>query len=136
MLGKENNMDQLDRLANLRKQQLDDSKKNRGEKNKDRFKNICKKKFQTCFIFPLAEFENTFGEEFLGMGLPEEALTEEQILNKIKWNQLRKNILDKGNSQLRAFLSEIELYDINYVGYTCTFNGTNKLDNGNFEEIE
>ena len=114
-------MDQLDRLADLRKQQLGESKMNRNEKNKDRFKNICKKKFQTCFIFPLAEFEDAFGEKLLGKGLQENELTEEQKLNRIKWNQLRKNILDKGNAQLRAFLSEIELCSIEYVGYKSKF---------------
>jgi len=110
-------MDQLDRLADLRKIQTNDSKMNRGEKNKDRFKNICRKKFQTCFIFPIAEFEEEFGKELWGKGLQDNELTEKQKLNKIKWNQLRKNVLDKGNSQLRAFLSEIELYDISYTGY-------------------
>jgi len=116
-------MDQLNRLADLRKQQLSESKINRNEKNKDRFKNICRKKFQTCFIFPLAEFEEAFGEELLGIGLQDDELTDEQKANRIKWNQLRKNVLDKGNSQMRAFLSEIELYDVQYRGYQTTFTG-------------
>ena len=128
MLGKEDSMDQLSRLADLRKQQLDDSRKNRNKKSKDRFKNICKKKFQTCFIFPLAEFENTFGEELWGRGLSDDELTEKQKLNKIKWNQLRKNILDKGNGQLRGFLNEIELYSIEYCGYRCEFYEIDKND--------
>lgn len=118
-------MDTIDRLADLRKQQLNESKMNRNEKNKDRFKNICKKKFQTCFIFPLAEFEDAFGEKLLGKGLQEEELTDEQKINRVKWNQLRKNILDKGNGQLRAFLNEIELYDISYKGYKVNFTGEN-----------
>lgn len=113
-------MDQLNRLADLRKQQLDDSRVNRNEKNKDRFKNICKKKFQTSFIFPIAEFEEAFGKELWGMGLEDKELTNEQKLNKMRWDQLRKNILDKGNGQLRAFLSEIELYSIIYNGYHVT----------------
>lgn len=116
-------MDTIDRLADLRKQQLNDSKINRNEKNKDRFKNICKKKFQTCFIFPIAEFEEEFGKELWGMGLEDNELTNEQKLNKVKWSQLRKNVLDKGNAQLRAFLNEIELYQISYVGYRCEFCG-------------
>jgi len=126
MLGRGNNMDQLDRLADLRKQQLNESKVNRNEKNKDRFKNICRKKFQTCFIFPLAEFEEAFGDELLGTGLQENELTDEQRINRIKWNQLRKNVLDKGNGQLRGFLNEIELYEISYTGYNCTFYGIDK----------
>lgn len=115
-------MDQLNRLADLRKQQINESKIYRNGKNRDRFKNICKKKFQTCFIFPLAEFENVFGEKLIGSGLREDELTEEQKFNRVMWNQLRKNILDKGNGQLRAFLSEIELYSIEYVGYKLTLN--------------
>jgi hypothetical protein len=116
-------MDQLSRLADLRKQQIEESKMSRNEKNKDRFKNICKKKFQTCFIFPIAEFEEEFGEGLWGMGLEDNELTNEQKLNKLKWNKLRKNILDKGNAQLRAFLSEIELYRIEYEGYKTSFTG-------------
>jgi len=121
ILGKEGNMDQLNRLADLRKIQINDSKMNRDKKNKDRFKNICRKKFQTCFIFPIAEFEETFGKELWGNGLQDNELTEKQKLNKIKWDRLRKNVLDKGNSQLRAFISEIELYLIEYIGYKLTF---------------
>lgn len=114
-------MDTIDRLADLRKQQLNNARVNKNERSKDRFKNICKKKCQTCFIFPLAEFEEAFGEELLGIGLQEDELTNEQRINRIKWNQLRKNILDKGNGQLRAFLSEIELYHIDYRGYNVNF---------------
>jgi len=124
ILGKEDNVDTIDRLADLRKQQLNDSKINRNEKNKDRFKNICRKKFQTCFIFPIAEFEEMFGKELWGKDLPDNELTDEQKLNKIKWDRLRKNVLDKGNGQLRAFLSEIELYNIIYQGYKTNFIGT------------
>jgi len=123
MSEKEDNMDHLSRLADLRKQQLADSKINRNEKNKDRFKNICRKKFQTCFIFPIAEFEKEFGKELWGIGLKDEELTNEQKLNKVKWNQLRKNILDKGNAQMRAFLSEIELYSVEFKGYHIDFKG-------------
>jgi len=101
----------------LRKQQLADCKTNRDEKNKNRFKNICKKKFQTSFIFPIAEFEEEFGKELWGLGIKDEELTNEQKLNKIKWDRLRKSVLDKGNGQLRAFLAEIELYSIEYQGY-------------------
>lgn len=116
-------MDALDRLADLRKQQLNESKIGRNEKNRDRFKNICKKKFQTSFIFPIAEFEEAFGKELWGMGLEDNELTDEQKSNKVKWNQLRKNILDKGNGQLRAFLNETELYDVSYIGYKTNFLG-------------
>jgi len=117
-------MDQLSRLADLRKQQIEESKMSRNEKNKERFKNICRKKFQTCFIFPIAEFEETFGKELWGNGLQDSELTEKQKLNKLKWDRLRKNVLDKGNGQLRAFLSEIELYNIIYQGYKTNFIGT------------
>jgi hypothetical protein len=122
--GKGGSMDQLSRLADLRKQQIEESKMSRNEKNKERFKNICRKKFQTCFIFPIAEFEETFGKELWGNGLQDSELTEKQKLNKLKWDRLRKNVLDKGNGQLRAFLSEIELYNIIYQGYKTNFIGT------------
>lgn len=124
-------MDNLSRLADLRKKQLTDSRIDRDIRNKDRFRSICKKKFQTCFVFPIAEFENVFGQKLMGIGLPESELTDEQKENMAKWNQLRKSILDNGNNQLRATLREIELYDISYIGYRCEFHGIDVKEQNN-----
>lgn len=99
--------------------------------SKNRLKNITNKKFRTCFISPLSEFELAFGEIW-GHGLSEEELTSEQKVNRQKWEQIRQNILNKGNTQRRALLQEIELYDINFNGYHMEIRP--KGDNKNGQE--
>ena len=84
--------------------------------SKKRLKNITDKKFNTCFIFPLSEFETVFGSMW-GHGLSEEELTSEQKMNKAKWDQVRMNILNKGNTQRRSLQTEIDLYDVRFRGY-------------------
>lgn len=91
--------------------------------SQDRLKKIAQKKFRTCFIFALAEFENTFGSELWGHNLSDNKLTSEQKTNQIRWNQVRKNILDKGNTQSRALGMEIELHRIEFDGYHLSFGG-------------
>jgi len=90
---------------------------------RERLKKIASKKFRTCFISALAEFENVFGLEIWGHDLPTELLTSEQKVNREKWDKVRKNILDKGNAQLRALRMEIDLHKIDFEGYRMTFTG-------------
>ena len=99
---------------------------------KERFKKIAKKKFTTCFIFAISEFEKVWGQELWGHGLPEDQLDDKQKANKKRWEQVRRDILDKGNSQLRGFESEIDVHNLEFKGYSMTFavkkgdkNGTN-----------
>jgi len=91
--------------------------------SQNRLKKIAHKKFRTCFIAALSEFENTFGLELWGHNLPDDQLTPEQIANKIRWEQVRKNILDKGNAQSRALGMEIDLHKIEFKGYFMEFKG-------------
>lgn len=91
--------------------------------SRDRLNKIANKKFRTCFIFALAEFENTFGFELWGHNLPESKITSEQKVNKIRWEQVRKNILDKGNTQSRALGMEIDLHNVEFKGYHMNFGG-------------
>jgi hypothetical protein len=91
------------------------------ESMKTRFKKIAKKKFTTCFIFAISEFEKVWGQELWGHGLPEDQLTDKQKANRERWGQVRRDILDKGNSQLRGFESEIDVHDLEFKGYSMTF---------------
>ena len=91
--------------------------------SKDRLKKISNKKFRTCFIFALVEFENTFGFDLWGHNLPEDKITPEQKANRIRWDQVRKNILDKGNTQSRALGMEIDLHHVEFKGYRMDFGG-------------
>lgn len=91
--------------------------------SQNRLKQIAHKKFRTCFISALSEFENTFGLEVWGHNLPEDQITPEQRANRIRWDQVRKNILDKGNAQSRALGMEIDLHIVEFAGYRMDFGG-------------
>jgi hypothetical protein len=117
MLGKEKE------LAELRQQRKGESKGRIAQDSRDRLKKIANKKFRTCYISALAEFESIFGFELWGHSLPDEQLTIEQKANRIRWEQVRKNILDKGNTQARALGMEIDLHKVSFTGYKITLRG-------------
>lgn len=112
-------------LAELRRKQKEAYRGRIIQDSRDRLKRIAHKKFRTCFISALAEFENTFGFELWGHNLPEDKLTPQQKANKIRWEQIRKNILDKGNTQSRALGMEIDLHRVEFEGYHMDFGGMN-----------
>lgn len=108
-------------LAALRRRQKEAHRGRIAQDSRDRLKRIANKKFKTCFIYALAEFENTFGSEVWGHNLPEEKLTPKQRANRTSWEQVRKNILDKGNTQARALGMEIDLHKVEFEGYQMDF---------------
>jgi len=110
-------------LAALRRHQRKLHSGRIAQDSRDRLKKIAHKKFRTCFIAALSEFETTFGFELWGHSLPEEQMTSEQKANRIRWEQVRKNILDKGNTQSRALGMEIDLHKIEFEGYSMEFRG-------------
>jgi len=119
-----------EKLYNLKKIQKRESEIKFLEYIKNRLKSIAKKKFTTCFIFAISEFEKVWGQELWGHGLPDEKLTDVQRANRVRWEQVRRDILDKGNNQLRGFESEIDLHNIDFKGYTITFVGNKGDKNG------
>jgi hypothetical protein len=114
-----------------RERRLDDLRKGqkhaREQKSMDdalkRLQAISKSKFQTCFIFALAEFETVFGLELWGHGLRDEDLTPMQRANRGRWEKVRTDILNKGNAQLRAMETELGLHEIRFVGYQMDLGG-------------
>lgn len=107
-------------LANLKRKQKLLSKDKYPDSSKNRLKKIVRTKITTTFINAISEFEKTFGIMW-GYGIEENKLTNEQKENRKKWETVRKNILNRGNNQARALMSEIELYDIEFRGYEMTF---------------
>lgn len=78
----------------------------------DRLKNIAEKKIKTAFIGALDEFEKEFSYLFDN---------ELNDLMKLKWEKVRKNILDRGNLQIRGMLAELDLHEIMFVGQRIEF---------------
>lgn len=110
-------------LAILQREQKIAQRGRIAQDSRDRLKRIAQKKFRTCFVSALAEFENIFGFVLWGHSLPDDQLTPEQKANRIRWEQVRKNILDKGNTQSRALGMEIDLHRVEFEGYRIDLGG-------------
>jgi len=98
--------------------------------SKHRLGKIISKKFQTCFIGALSEFESVFGYIW-GHGLCKDQLSEDQINNRAKWEIVRQKILNKGNTQSRSVKEEIELHDIKWNGYITKLGSVENTDENN-----
>lgn len=89
--------------------------------SKERLRRIIETKMKTLMIGAIAKIEGFFGEKVWGFRLPESECTNEQLDNELIWEQLRDEILNLGNKQIRATMSELDLYDIVWSGYQYKF---------------
>jgi hypothetical protein len=84
------------------------------EKSKERLANIMKKKVQTTMIGALSSLEEKFGSLW---GHEEETVTDEQEQLRNVYEELRSDILDKGNTQIRNIDAELAQYDVRWNRY-------------------
>ena len=84
------------------------------QRSKMRLKKDVKKKIETTMIGALASVEKYFGTLW-GHDSPDP--TPEQVKLKEVYEDLRSEILDKGNTQIRNSESEIENYDVTWNKY-------------------
>lgn len=111
----------MDDYSNLIKRSLDlKSKKDDRYKelSRDRLVKIAAKKIQTTMIGALSSIEKTFG--FLWEHNDDIDLTEEQQHMKDLYENMRSEILDRGNSQIRNLEAELSHYDITWKRYQVT----------------
>tara|TARA_A100001515_G_C4576756_1_gene211625 strand:+ start:969 stop:1373 length:405 start_codon:yes stop_codon:yes gene_type:complete len=99
------------------KYKTDKSSKNK-EISKERLLRVSKKKIQTTMIGALSTIEKHFG--FLWGHESPDALTPEQEHMKELYDQVRSEILDRGNNQGRNLETEFMNYDISYLKYQIT----------------
>lgn len=118
--------DKQKELSLLRKKHKSEQQDRIADKSRDRLKDLAAKKFKTCFIFALSEFETVFGLDLWGHGLPESELTSTQKANRKRWKQVRNSILDKGHMQARGLEAEIDLHEVKFKGYKIDLIGGNK----------
>jgi len=85
------------------------------ERSKTRLKKEIKKKIQTTMIGSLSSIEKYFG--FLWGEESDEDLTKDQIRMRDIFEDMRTEILDKGNIQIRNADAEIETYDVVWNKY-------------------
>jgi hypothetical protein len=89
----------------------------------DRDKAILTKRFQTTMIGALFEFEKSFGYLW-GQHKNEEELNDKELDFLDRWDNVRNQILNNGNNQLRKAIS-----DLGYsVKYNYKFNNNRKED--------
>ena len=106
-------MDEHTRLKAIRDKKDSDKDKKYKEESKERLKKICTTKVRTTMIGALDAIEKKFAEYYVG----DKASNEELILTRI-FEELRTEILDKGNQQIRNLETEFEQYIIEWKRYT------------------
>jgi len=105
--------------AQQKQRELKDSKYK--DKSKKRLSTIVTTKMKTSFIGAISSCESHFG--FLwGHGKLEDELSEEEISMREIWENVRAQILDNGNSQLRATMNEFSQYTIDWTRYHVDLN--------------
>lgn len=94
-----------------------DFKNRRREKekaiSKEKLFSVSKKKIQTTMIGAIATIEANFG--FLWTG---DNLTNEQLELKSIFEEVRSEILDRGNNQIRNLENEFNHYEVFWKRYT------------------
>lgn len=87
---------------------------------KKRLLNTIEKKFKTTIIGAIASVEAGFGELW-GHGKPEVELTEDERNFRAIWQEVRTEILNKGNNNLRGAQDEIAQYSTTWEGFRTEF---------------
>lgn len=109
-------------MGHYEQQALDKIKEARKQKYLDicrkRLSNIAETKLKTAFIGSLDAFEKEFGDLW---GRNELNKTKEQQEWYDKWQSARTNVLNNGNNQLRALLTEISNNIVEWNRYTAVF---------------
>jgi hypothetical protein len=78
------------------------------------------KKIRTTMIGALASFEDGFGYLW-GIDLDDVEMTEDELKFRDLWEEIRAEILDKGNKQIHAAEDEISGYNLEWNGYIIDF---------------
>ena len=94
---------------------MDGKKEILNERSKTRLKKEIKKRIQTTMIGSLSSIEKHFG--FLWGNESDIELTDQQIQLKDVFEDMRTEILDKGNAQIRNVEAELESYDVVWNKY-------------------
>jgi len=104
------------------KRKYDDNKTRNSEHHqlmdKKRLCESAKKKFQTTMIGILARIEKRLGDMW---GHFTARPTNEQVYMQETWQDLRDDILNHGNNQMRMFLEELDDYTVKHIGRYTDF---------------
>jgi hypothetical protein len=107
--------DSYDELVRQSDKFKSDKEQRYKEVSKDRLLKISTKKIQTTMIGALSSLEKQFG--FLWGHDQDGEMSPEQQHMKDLYEEVRSEILDKGNNQIRNLETEFNYYDINWLRY-------------------
>ena len=107
--------DGLRDLINQTKEYKTGKEKKYKEDSRNRLLKISAKKIQTTMIGALSSIENHFG--FLWDHDDRENLSSESEHMKQLYDDVRSEILDKGNNQIRNLEAELSQYDVEWLRY-------------------
>lgn len=107
-------MSNLSKIVKERKNYKHDREQKYKQDSKDRLSKIVKKKIQTTMIGALSSIEEHFG--FLWDENNGNTKEENARIKKI-YEEVRSEILDKGNNQARNIDSELSQYNVEWLKY-------------------
>ena len=107
-------MDELNKIVRQRAEAREDQQKWFCEQSKERLKKNIAAKIRTVMIGNLARLESRFGHLW-GQGKPSVSLSDREITMQAIKEDLRTDILNHGNNLLRAAMSEIDQYHVEWV---------------------
>lgn len=107
---------QLLAVVEKRKQEAPLKSQKYNESSKEQLLKILETKLKTSFIAPLDFFETYFGVLW-GHGKPVSELTAEEVKFREIWNEIRNNVLNNGNNQIRAVKNELAQYTVTWNRY-------------------
>lgn len=111
-------MDEHQHLKRLHEEKKRVSEERQKVYSKKTLTSLLNKKFKTTMIGALASFEDSFGHLW-GHGKPVDELDDQESLWKDLWDGARTDILNKGNSQMRAALDELNQYEVDRKRYSA-----------------
>jgi hypothetical protein len=107
--------------VNFRRQHNEDLSRNAGGAQ---LSHSVETKIRTTFIGSIAAFQEAMG--FLwGDGKPLRDLTPQELEYRRLWLEVRDNVLNNGNKQLRAAKKEISEYNVEQKKFNYKFNNNN-----------
>ena len=107
------------------------------DSSRDRLSKIAKKKIETTMIGALSSIEKNLG--FLWGHEEQRDLTPEEQHVKNIYDQIRSEILDKGNNQIRNLEAELAQYEVTWLRYHMPLpiaNNAEIEEDQNVEETE
>lgn len=87
---------------------------NYNDRSSQRLLSIGNKKIRTTMIGCISEIEKTLGKLWGAGSIPYEEMTDEEKDWYELWQIARKNMLNLGNNQIRAFQNELNQYTITW----------------------